>query len=156
MSRLTYLDSAKNTLEVIYILLGEHPAVYPNRHGHRRPRFFDSAFDPRLRLSFDLASAFLQRLLPVLIEFEFPRLKRVDLTGFRILKTDRSGLTSPPDSPVTWELLDRCPFVNRTIAETENIDYYQTWTGYDALHIVYEEQELMEATEILRRSLRAQ
>ncbi|KAI4860574.1 hypothetical protein F4820DRAFT_465555 [Hypoxylon rubiginosum] len=128
-----FIQSAKDTLETIFIGLGEYPSLHRNYRGQptlcgtaqMRSRLFNRS------VCFDLTSAFLHRLLPALTEERFPHLAEVDLVGFDIIRNGTSQVAVPPDPGLTWEYIRNCPFVDESFTENVNIDESQPFTGYD-------------------------
>lgn len=101
---------------------------------------------------FDLASALLHRLLPALTENVYPRLRKVDLKGFRILRMSESRLSSPPDEELTWQYIRDCPFIEEDFTLEENLDYREPFLGYDYYLPKMDQEGLDELEELLRNS----
>ncbi|KAF3068899.1 hypothetical protein GL218_08188 [Daldinia childiae] len=149
-----FIRSTKDTLKSISIGLGEHPTLHCKDED-----LLGSCGTSRIRIRqiyrpfcFDLTSAFLHRILAVLTEEQFPHLTRVDLEGFRIIRSGTSRLARPPSLDLTWQYIRDCPFVDEGFTKTANVDYRQPFSGYDYYLSEMDQDKLDELEEILERS----
>ncbi|KAI0517997.1 hypothetical protein F5B22DRAFT_601353 [Xylaria bambusicola] len=125
-----FIQSTKDTLKSLSIGLGENPIYHCGDEvlrtvcgtGRMRLKF---TYRP---MCFDLTSAFLHRLLAVLTEEQFPHLTRVELVGFRILRTGSSSRANPE---LTWQYIRNCPFVDEEFLEIANISCRYPFCGHD-------------------------
>lgn len=149
-----FIRSAKDTLKTISIGLGESPALHCDDED-----LLSTCGTSRIQLHhvyrplcFDLTSAFLHHLLAALIEEQFPHLTRVNLEGFRIIRSGTSRPARPPDPDLTWQYIRDCPFVDERFLEAANIDFRQPFLGYDFYLLNMDQNELEELEEILETS----
>lgn len=98
---------------------------------------------------FDMTTALLQSLLKALNAHTYPRLKTVQLAGFRIIETGHSRRISPapPDTGLTWRLLDACTFVDIESIRVANVDRRRAFTGYEHEVTQKEKDELVDVLE---------
>lgn len=141
-------------MKTLSIGLGEHPTLHCTHEdllGLYRavPLWTRQIYRP---LCFDLTSALLHRLLPVLTEERFPHLTRVDLEGFRIIQNGISRQARPPNPDLTWQYIRDCPFVDKTFTRMANVDYRQPFPGYNYYLLEMDQDELDVLEEILERS----
>jgi hypothetical protein len=80
-------------------------------------------------MAYQLASICLHHIIPTLTDTYFPNLQHVSLTGFQILQRYQEAAPSLPDTP--WDLVSRCPLVDWTFTEAQNVDYFVAFSGYE-------------------------
>lgn len=103
-------------------------------------------------LFFDLASAFLHRLLPALTDEQYPHLGKVDLRGFRIIREGETRLRQGPDPDLTWQYIRACPFVDEEFIKAANLDYRSSFRGYDYYISGMDQAEMDELERSFQRS----
>ncbi|CAG9983616.1 unnamed protein product [Clonostachys byssicola] len=146
-----FIRSAKNTLKSISITLGEATYLFPTDEdllsmcGTSRVNL-RGVYQP---MCFDLTSSFLRHLLEVLNEESFPQLTRVDLKGFRIIRTGVAGRPVDRSTDLTWQYIRDCPFVDEDFTYTDNTDCRHAFSGYDIYHSLEELDELEQSLNFL-------